>query len=235
MNDDSRDAPVELGCDVVHETSLLRYEIEFEEKAISRETLTVFDESSETKLIDRQPSGEVRGDLILRGDANRLYVKEMQPNVAVLSKLAQHGPRKGAESAHPYYRAIRNATRYEDYSNAAMMQIKVGDLDDERFADDPHYREWIMDHFIRSADVGICDVETRRESLEIPDFVREQFTKIRGESKLPDKRVVVSFVHEGEANQPIDFSVRILRNEEAFQLGGRLVDAGQQTCYDSRG
>ena len=111
LDDDSRVAPVELGCDVVWEESLLRYEIQFGEKAILGEALTIFDENGETKLIDRQPSGEVRGDLISRGDANRLYVKEMQPNVAVLSKLAEHGPHKGTESAIPLSRhPKRNAT-----------------------------------------------------------------------------------------------------------------------------
>ena len=125
------------------------------------ETLTVFDENGETKLIDRQSSGEVCGDLISRSDANRLYVKEMQPNVAVLSKLAQHGPHQGPESVRPYFTAIRNATRARDYSVAAVETNRFWRLADERFADDPHYREWIMRHLIRPADVGICDAETR--------------------------------------------------------------------------
>jgi AAA15 family ATPase/GTPase len=220
LDDDSRAAPVELGCDVVCEESLLRYEIEFGEKAVLRETLMVFDENGATTLIDRQPSGEVGGDLISRSDANRLYVKDMQPNVAVLSKLAQHGPHKGAESVHSYYEAIRNATRYENYSDAAMMQIKLGDLNDERFADDPRYREWIMRHIIRSADVGICDVETHRERFEIPDFVRVQVEKVRGENRLPDKRVVVSFVHEGNSKKPIDFSYESSGTRKLFSIAG---------------
>ncbi len=220
LDDDSRVAPVELGCDVVWEESLLRYEIQFGEKAILGEALTIFDENGETKLIDRQPSGEVRGDLISRGDANRLYVKEMQPNVAVLSKLAQHGPHKGTESAHPYYRAILNATRHEDYSSAAMMNVILEGTEDVRFADDKHYREWIMHHLIRSADVGICGVETRRESLEVPDFIREQIAKASGEHSLPDERVVVSFVHEGTSKQAIDFSDESSGTKKLFNLAG---------------
>jgi hypothetical protein len=206
LDDASRVAPVEFGCDVVHEKSLLRYEIRLEEKCVLRETLTLFDENGETRLIDRKPSGEVGGDLISQGEANRLYVKEMQPNVAVLSKLAHHGPRRGPESVQPYYTAIRNATQWRDYSNATTYQIKVGDVERERFADDPDYREWIMRHLIRSADVGISDVETRRSKFTIPDFARDLLTNHGAGQKLPGEGVVVSFVHEGISSQAIDSS-----------------------------
>ncbi len=206
LDDVSRVAPVELGCDVVHEQSLLRYEIKLEEKSVLCETLTLFDENGETRLIDRKPSGEVGGDLISHGEVNRLYVKEMQPNVAVLSKLAQHGPRRGPESVQPYYAAIRDATQPRDYSNATTYQIKIGDVGRERFADDPNYREWIMRHLIRSADVGISGVETRRVKFTIPDFARELLAKPGDGQGLPDEGVVVSFVHEGISSQAIDSS-----------------------------
>lgn len=218
LDDESRVAPVELGCDVVYDESLLRYEIRFQDKAILGETLTVFDEKGEVKLIDRKPSGEVCGELIARSDANRLYVKEMQPNVAVLSKLAQHGPHKGAESVTPYYRAIRNATRFEDYSVATLMQVNPGGSESERFADDPEYREWIMRHLIRSADVGICDVQTHREPFEVPNLIKEQFTKLGSGNKLPDNRVVVSFVHAGSSKQPVDFSLESSGTKKLFNL-----------------
>ena len=79
----------------------------YNEEAIQNEVLTIFNEKGEVRLIDRRPSGEVLGERITRSKANKLYVKEMQPNVAVLSKLAQHGPHKGPQSVQPYYRAIR--------------------------------------------------------------------------------------------------------------------------------
>lgn len=220
LDDDSRVGPVELGCDVVCQESLLRYEIKYGEKAILHETLTVFGENGEARLIDRGPSGEVGGDLISRGGANRLYVKGMQPNVAVLSKLAQHGPQDGPESVHPYYSSVRDATRYEDYSDAATEVVNLGGIEQERFADDPEYRAWIMRHLIRSADIGICDVETRRETVEIPDYIREQFAKIRGGNGPPDKRIVVSFVHEGASDRPIDFSDESAGTKKLFNLGG---------------
>ena len=220
LDEESRAEPIQLGCDVVYDKALLRYEITYEAAAILYEVLALFDENGETKLIDRQPSGEVRGDLISRSDANRLYVKGMQPNVAVLSKLAQHGPHDSPESVQPYYRAIRDATRHEDYSDAAMVQIKLGDSEQERFADDPRYREWIMRHLIRPADVGICDVETRREAFKLPGFVREQLAKIGGGDKVPDQRVVVSFVHEGTSKQPIDFADESSGTKKLFNLAG---------------
>jgi uncharacterized protein len=218
LDEECQNAPVYLGCDVICGKSLLRYEITYLAKAIQHETLTILKDKSEIKLIDRQPSGEVRGELISRSEANRLYVNEMQPNVAVLSKLAQHGPHKGKESVQPYYRAIRNATRFADYSDASQTQIRIGEFADDRFADDVEYREWIMRHLIRTADVGICDVKTRRESFRIPDFIRDQLAKIDSEAKLPDKRVVVSFVHEGSSNRALDFSEESSGTKKLFNI-----------------
>jgi len=206
LDDESRTAPIELGCDVVHNESLMRYEISYGTKAIQRETLTILGGRRPVKLIDRPPSGEVLGELITRSKANQLYVKEMQPNVAVLSKLAQHGPHKGSESVQPYYKTIRNATRHKDYSIATGMRIRLGISEDERFADDSKYREWIMRHLIRAADVGISDVHTGRVPLDLPDNLREQLAKSDSGFKLPDNRVEVSFVHEGNTSGPIDFS-----------------------------
>ena len=220
LDEESKTAPIELGCDVSFKNLLLRYEIQFKEKAVLREMLTRLDGKREVKLIDRLPSGEVRGDLVTRSDANRLYVKEMQPNVTVLSKLAQHGPQKGKESARPYYRAIRNATRYQDYSDATQVQIKLGDDRDDRFADDREYREWIMRHLIRTADVGICGVETHHETFKVPDELRELIEKKSSGFKFPDTRVVVSFVHEGSSNQTIDFSDESSGTKKLFNLAG---------------
>ena len=107
LDDESRTSPIHLGCDVIYKKSLLRYEITYEAKAIRRERLAIPGDGGEIVLIDRHSSGEVHGDLIAESAANRLYVKEMQPNVAVLSKLAQHGPHKGKESVQPYYQVIR--------------------------------------------------------------------------------------------------------------------------------
>jgi hypothetical protein len=209
--------PVELGCDVVHQGSLIRYEIRYGEKAILSERLAVFDEKGETLLIDRQPSGNVSGDLISRSDANRLYVKEMQPNVAVLSKLAQHGPHKGEESVQPYYKAIQNATWHEDYSNAAIAS-HIGRPEDERFADDSEYREWIMDHLIRPADIGVCDVEVSRKGL--PESIRKRIKKLTDGDNLPERWVVVSFMHEGASKRAIGFEYESTGTKKIFNLKG---------------
>ncbi len=215
LDEESRKNPIQLGCDVHFQRGILRYEIEYEKRVILREQMSIFEGEAEVKLIDRQPSGEVHGDLINLSEANRLYVKGMQPNVAVLSKLAQHGPHKGNESAHPYYNAIRNALHYADYSAATMDFVDRGK---ERFADDPAYRDWIMKHLIRAADVGICDVQTRREKIDFPAALRETFEKLSSEVKFPDQAVIVSFVHEGNSKQPVDYSDESSGTKKLFNI-----------------
>jgi len=201
LDEESDKKPVSLGCDVYFNGAILRYEIEYEKKAILREQMTILDGKREVKLIDREPSGKVFGDLFKRGTANRLYVKGMQPNVAVLSKLAQHGPQAGDESVLPYYIAIRNATNHADYSGAVMDF--PGNKD--RFADDPSYRDWVMDHLIRAADVGICDAKTRQEKLDFPEGFREGFAKLDSQLTFPEHMTIVSFVHEGISKRPIEY------------------------------
>ena len=205
----SRKSPVNLGCDVVHGDGLLRYEISYCANAIERERLTVFGAGTESVLIDRRRAGRVRGDLIDRSAANQLYVKEMQPNVAVLSKLAQHGPVKGEDSARPYHAAIVNATTYADYSSSTAFSTGVRASAGRRFAEDAEYREWIMRHLVRTADVGICDVRSRVEDVGVPT----PFGAGR-------KRVVVSFVHQGRTRRGIKLSSESAGTKKLFNIAG---------------
>ena len=220
LDAESRVESTTLGCDVASKKSLLRYEITYGAKAIERETLSVFNANDETRLIDRHSSSDVRGDLVTKSAANRLYVKEMQPNVSVLSKLAQHGPHKGKESVQPYYAPIRDATRIADYSASAAFRSALADSQTERFADDSEYRQWIMRHLIQAADLGICEVQTHRESMEFPEIFRELAAKMENGVMLPEKRVVVSFVHGGEASYPIDFSRESSGTQKLFNIAG---------------
>lgn len=218
LADDSRTAPTHLGCDVVCGKSLVRYEIVFGAAAIRSESLSVLDATESSRLIERSEAGEVRGKLFARSPANRLYVKEMQPNVAVLSKLAQHGPRRGAESVRPYHDAIVHSLRCRDYSGtAAGKRSAAGAL--ERFADDPAFREWVMQHLMRSADVGICDAEVRRESDESTASAGKRINRRAG-AAMPVARndVVHSFLHAGESVRAVDFSRESLGTRKLFRL-----------------
>ncbi len=236
LDAESRVAPVELGCDVVHGKSLLRYEITYQSHEIQRETLTLLDEGHKEKLIERQPSGEVLGSLMTRGKVNRLYVEEMQPNVAVLAKLAQHGPRKGKESVLSYYSSLRRATRFIDYSDATVTLdpdqllpskrfIDFGKLlHGNRFSDDADYREWIMRHLIQPADVGIQDVHARRENFNRSErlefYLMNHFAKSAygSDTTMPDGKVVVSFVHGDSLDQAIDFSDESTGTKKLFNI-----------------
>jgi hypothetical protein len=220
LDPESRVAPVELGCDVVHGNSLLRYEITYHSQAIQCETLTLLDEDREERLIDRQPSGEVLGSLMTRGKVNRLYVEEMQPNVAVLAKLAQHGPRKGKESVLPYYKSIRSATRFVDYSAISVSVAPDQFLHGDRFSDDADYREWVMHHLIRPADVGIRDAKTRREDVEAFEKIALVNEHVKNGTKfaLPYLKVVVSFMHGDSLDQVIDFSDESTGTKKLFHI-----------------
>lgn len=220
LDDMSRGAPITLGCDVVHERSILRYEIAYHAKKIESEKLVILNGEEENLLIDRQPSGNIGGHLIDKSDANRLYVKEMQPNISVLSKLAHHGPHQGDESAQPFYKSIRSSLIYEDYADFASMQ-KVGDPCYERFADDPDYRTWVMQHLMSKADIGIVDVKTSREALDVPQPVRDLIKHLGPPAmdfKFPDKAVDVSFIHSGISNQAIAFSNESSGTQKLFNI-----------------
>jgi len=217
LDEESRTSPVELGCDVAYRDSILRYIISYDSNTIRHESLVLLDGKREDKLIDRSPSGEVNGKLISRSDANQLYVKEMQPNITVLSKLAQHGPHRGKDSVQPYYRAIRNATRYADYSGAAWIYWGPRRTNNERFAKDIQYREWIMNHLIKGADFGICDVRTRLVKMGLPLAMRESPEK---NVAIPDTLTLVSFVHEGDSKQPIEFSFESSGTKKLFNIAG---------------
>lgn len=214
----ARKAPVALGCDVVLGNSLIRYQIEFKEKQVVTEKLVQLDGDEETVLIDRTATGKVGGDLILRSEANQLYVKEMQPNVSVLSKLAQHGPQKGDESVQPYYRAIRQALRAEDYSVATAMQVSVGFGANERLASERGYRDWILEHLMRPADFGIRGLKIRREKLEIPNTVRQLIESSPVAGELPDTHVVVAFLHDGGSEQAIEFQHESAGTKKLFNI-----------------
>jgi len=223
LDAETKAAPILLGCDAVHGSSILRYEIEYDEKSIRRETLSSLRGDGETLLIDRKPSGEIVGGLFGRKGANRLYVKGMQPNVSVLSKLAQHGPQKGKESVQQYYQTIRRATQFADYTHSANHgpDFFVGPAMD-RFGEDAEYRQWIMEHLIRAADVGIRDVQTRNEPFKVkmPESLQEELAKTLDGFKFPDTQLVVTFTHEGGSMHDIEFDNESAGTKKLFRAGG---------------
>jgi hypothetical protein len=166
-------------------------------------------------LIDRH-SKQISGILIDRSDANRLYTKEMQPNVAVLSKLAQHGPQEGPESVQPYFQAIRRATRVEDYTHTASGTRVL--FADDPFVADADYRRWVIDNLMRAADLGICDVQTSKKKFEIAQSLIEHLEKLPDLPKPPEEQVVVSFVHQGKLRKPMELSEESAGTRKLFNL-----------------
>lgn len=218
-------APVELGCDVVLKDRIIRYQVSYDRIRIHTERLSTLNGESEVVLIDRTADGTVQGKLVEKGNVNALYVTEMQPNVAVLSKLAQHGPSRGEQSATPYYKAIRQSLRCADYSDATgqMVEFPFGPGSrDHHFSEKQDYREWIMNHLIQKADVGISDVRITREPVTFPAGLKEFFERHHPAAEVPDERVVISFIHEGVVRKAIDFSEESAGTKKLFNISGDL-------------
>ena len=72
LDDESKIAPITLGCDVIHNDTLLTYELTYGAESINTEKLSKVGEDGEVVLIDRQPSGHISGELIEKSDANQL-------------------------------------------------------------------------------------------------------------------------------------------------------------------
>ncbi len=228
----NREASVTLGCDVVHQRAVLRYEVCYRQKIIESERLTLIEGGgAETPLIDRHLKSPIRGMLIEQSESNQLYVKEMQPNVTVLAKLAQHGPSKGPDSVRPYHLSLVKSLRHVDFCTHASGAMPVGfDNQREQFASDEKYRQWIMNHLMLEADVGIKDVKTSREDAKYPEFIRK-LASSGNEMTLPEQEVIVSFIHRGRDSREIEFDLESAGTKKLFGLAEhwwRL--AHKETC-----
>ena len=235
LDDETDSSPIELACDVIYQDSILRYSVSYTKNSFVYEKLSLVDGEKEHVLIDRNAKGEIVGELISNSDANKLYVQSMQPNVAVISKLAQHGPSTGGDSVIKYYNAIVSALNYEDYTDTESKFNRQGF---EKISDNSEYREWIMKHLIQGADIGICDLETEREKVEYPDFVKEAVAKAEEDIQLPESQVVVSFVHSGRSNRPIEFADESTGTKKLLSIADdwwNLANVGSTLLADELG
>jgi uncharacterized protein len=221
LDNDFSSAPTELGCDIVYnDNQLLRYFISFTDSAIIEESLELLSENDKFEpLLFRSGSSEIRGKLIDSSEANSLYVKEMQPSVAVLSKLAQHGPSEGEESVVPFYEAILDCLNWVDYCSVATPSERYDDPDDKRFVRSERYRNWVMDHLITAADLGITDVRAKPVSR---DSNETGFTIQKG--KLIATRGLFSldlkFLHAGKNPAELDFAKQSIGTQKLFGISG---------------
>jgi uncharacterized protein len=221
LDDETRQAKVLLGCDVVFGRSILRYELEYSGQAISRETLSLLNGNDDVVLIDRRSSDDIGGVLITESQANQLYVKEMQPDVGVLSKLAHHGPSKGEESARPYYVAIRDAVRCKDYSSSTRQSSSLIGRSDvyERFAEEGEFQLWIMQNLMRQADLGIVDSKVSREQIKISQDTIKML-QLQNARNVSPEEVQISFKHEGKSREFIEMARESSGTRKLFNVSG---------------
>lgn len=221
LDKDFSTAPTELGCDVVYEGRyLLRYFISFDENEIVAESLELLQKDGSFEvLLQRSKSSEIGGSLISASEANALYVKEMQPNVAILSKLAQHGPSEGEESVVPYYKAIVSCLNWVDYCSVVPPTDRYDDPYDKLFATNEKYRNWVMEHLIAAADLGITDVNAKRVENENnePGYI------VRKGKLIPTRNrftLDLKFVHIGKDPAELEFTKQSVGTQKLFGISG---------------
>lgn len=208
----TRDQPVELGCWFVLDDSLYQYEITFTDTSIQSESLICKGEE-DIDLIRRQGSAPIAGELIEKSEANTLYVKSMQPNVTVLSKLAQHGPAEGEESVKRYYNALRDVLRWKDFLPAPAM---INTFFLKLLSTDESLRKWVRDEMLSKADLGIADLHVKQIEFEPPAHVKSFY---EGEGEEPPKqRYEITLSHTGDNPTELDLSEESVGTVKLFAL-----------------
>ena len=200
LNEHSDSQPICLGCTITFGKKLLEYEVQYTSTEFVSERLVEFG-SEEKVLLDRQQGKKIVGELIEISEANKLYVQEMQPNVAVLSKLAQHGPSQGEGAVKEYFDAILKSLLHKSYMHNSPRGRPFFDSTAKRLHTDEDFNEWVMSNLICASDVGIVGVKTSIE--KVPDEVKEAISEITEES-VPDTFYKLGFVHSGESDKDKD-------------------------------
>ncbi len=228
LSAESRHADTRLVCDVLHDDQILQYEVCYNRHEITRELLTLYS-GSERVLIDRNAAGEIRGELIERSEANRLYVKGISKHVSVVAKLARFGPSDGDEATVPYRVSLLRALQWRSFIDApANRYVRTsrgtrGFLPTShvlKFADDPQYRNWIMQRVMTSADLGIKDVTV--EKIDPQTSVTMELPEGSQSRRAARTTVVIEFVHHGENDTPLEFSEESSGTIKLFSIAPHL-------------
>lgn len=218
LDDETSNAPVELGCEVVHDGGVLQYQLTFKERAITSERLTWSTEDEVRTLIDREDN-KVTGDLITSNAANALYVEGIQPNVTALSKLGQHGPREGEGSAYACFGSVEAALRFRTYAPAALPgDLAIEHQTRKAFHDNAEYRRWVVQQLLRPADLGIEDVDVRRVDFDLPPRMREGLQLIGPSQSVPKDEYVIHFRHQGKSPGLIPLDCQSAGTQKMFYM-----------------
>lgn len=224
LNQYSDSEPVHLGCTVTFGKKLLKYEVKYTSTQFLFESLIEF--GIEEKIVfERNKEQKVVGELIESNDSNKLYVNEMQPNVSVLSKLAQHGPSQGEGSVVKYYEVLLSTLNHHNYAGSMPRGKRLFDPIAERFHEDSEFRNWVMANLISTSDVGIVDVQT--DSEELPEEVKNKLSDLT-DDVFPDNTVDLSFVHAGDAKKKIDLIDESEGTRKIYRLSSDWWDLAHQ-------
>jgi len=229
LNAESASADTHLACDVLHGDQILRYEVSYNQREITRESLVLYAGDTERVLIVREGGGDVGGELIDVSEANKLYVKAMAKNVSVVAKLARFGPTEGVEATSPFRDSLLRSLRWRSFVGSAGTSLVrfsrsgrgfLASSAAVQFADDPSYREWVMQRVMTAADLGIKDVTVEKVEREMAGQAELPSMSVIRRSLPPG--VVVSFVHSGERAAAFEFGEESAGTIKLFSLADHL-------------
>ena len=197
--------PVRLGCTFISSNHLYEYQIAFDQNEIKHERLTKISDDTNI-LINRKENGDVDGHLIEGSKVLQQYVSDMQPNIAILSKLALLGPSEGPDSIVPIYQSLKSSLTSRNFIND---NIHWGTYATTKKAhEDETFRVWMMDKLMRPADLGIIDILIQ-ENLEDKDVSSREFRQLPFE---------VEFSHAGEQSNSISLSDESAGTRKIYNL-----------------
>lgn len=193
LHPNTQEAPVELGCEVVVEERVVRYEVSFTREHVVRESATTLGGDGEPDELWMHREGE-SVSILSPERRDRMTIDlgmVTRNNAAAISVAAQL---KQAPLL-PLYRAIRDSTRTIQGGGRIDLLLQHSL---RRLQHEPEFRHWTVESLLRAADLGIDDV--RAVETDTPAEVTEVLQQggKNGTSSQVRKPIEAFVTHRGE-------------------------------------
>lgn len=230
-------APVELACTFWFEKRLYEYEIKYSESLVEFESLYRLDDPDHPLITRAVTDDSVSGSLVAGSDQVQALLGQLKPNASVVSYLAQLGPKTGESSIVPEFRALVARLDFENFQDPGLSLSRHMryDFNAHRMHAEPEYKEWVLDHLIRPADLGIDAINT-----EVIEPGGKSVRKVRNRDgeyvemrrTRPD-RVRVEFEHAGLVPKKFGLSQESAGTQKMYALARQWWELaeGESTLF----